>query len=255
MKLLKQRIISLFYFAQRFDPLKNIKNSENYLSYNFLYGLLPSYLPASVRKATGELRQRNYLDRIVREKKIFWRLTSLGEKQFREIFQNYFFQKRSRQRWLLAIIRQNKEARIIRENLKKCGFAKLRESVYLACANKDLLTRFIGLEGKVIFIWSATLDFIDEGQLVNKLWNIDKYYSQYNDFSIRLRRMIGKINEHNKLSNQEIMQISALSYRFFIILKKTIGLSKNLLPNDWPLPKASRLFGKLLQIYAEENKF
>ena len=49
------------------------------------------------------------------------------------------------------------------------------------------------------------------------------------------------------LKDKEIKQVSSVSDKMFILIRNTIGLPKNLLPNDWPLPEAAGLFSKIIK--------
>jgi len=249
MKLIKQKILFLLFFY-KYQP--GIFRETNYLSYNFLYGLLGNYLPSSIRKATGELVQSGNLEKIVRNRKTFLRITSIGQDQLKRKFINFFSQSLVKRDWCLAILAglpRGKAGtdRPLRLSLKNRGFCKYQDGVYLMPAKAEDKKNFKDLTGKVMLVFSKRLDFVDERQLVGRFWQVDDHFAQIQKFINREAEVLAKIEPKKILTKQEKKSISLLSEKFFILIKNTIGLPKNLLPADWPLGQACSILANILQ--------
>lgn len=246
MKTLKQKIIFLLYFYQSYTPAQTFKKEVKHLSYNFFYWLLSDFGQASVRKAVGELARTGLVEKIIRNNQAFFRLTVLGDKQFKKIFADFIYQNSQKKGFFLAITRGSKirQTRIFLENL---GFKCLKRGIYLRPAPREFEKSLEPLLGKAFFIFTAKLELTDEKSLTAELWKLDKYYKQGADFVTQAKKLLTKLDSKKRLSKKEIKSIFAISDKFFILIKNTIGLPKNLLPNDWPLPRASNLFSQVLK--------
>jgi DNA-binding transcriptional regulator PaaX len=247
MKILKQKILFLLFFSQRYTPAKSFRKEGKYLSYNFLYNFLPCFLPTSIRKATTELVEQGAIEKIIRNRQALFRITQYGEKQCRKYLVNFFKQNLVQREWFLAISKECRNPRQVRHKLQNLGFVKLARGVWIKPGRKEFTRELEDLTGKAFFLSTQRLEFVDERQLVGSLWGLDKYFKKTNDFISRSKKLLKTVSDRNVLTSKEKKTISALFESFFIIIKNTIGLPKNLLPNDWPLPEAATIFTKILK--------
>jgi len=248
MKLLKQKILFFLYFRQAYVVPGSFNKDERYLSYNYLYSLISGFMEASVRKAVLELAASGAINKMVRSRKTLFRITVFGRKQVRRIFDNYFCQNRSSKGWFLAVIIGKDDVRKIRLDLEGLGFVCLKRGVYIKPAKKEFEISLEHLLGKAFFVFAKKLELADEKNLTSKLWHLDKYYGNYSKFVTRARGLLEKIEVKKELSFKEKKLVSALCDDFFVIISDTINLPKNLLPDDWPLPKAAQTVNELLKL-------
>ncbi len=257
-RLLKQKILFLLYFSQRYGRLGNTLKEEDYLSYNFLYCCLPTFKTASIRKAVLALVEEGELDKINRNHQSYFRLTLNAFKRIKNLFPGFFYQNKQKHGWFLAVLKEklkaNKEVRELRENLKNLGFTRLNRGVYLLPAERDFQHQLEGFLNQIFIIFSPKLEFIDEKQLAGRLWPLAKEYRELQQFIKSSRKLLRKMAIQKRLSKKTIKSISALSEKFFIIIKNTIRLPKNLLPADWPLPQAAQNFSQLLKLLRGKEK-
>jgi len=248
MKLLKQKILFFLYFRQAYIAPGSFDKDERYLSYNYLYFLIFGFKEASVRKAVLELVASGAINKMVRNRKTYLRITVFGRKQVKKIFDNYFCQNRSSRGWFLAVISGKDEARKIRLDLVGLGFVCLKRGVYIRPAKKEFETFLEYLMGKAFFVFAKKLELVDEKNLTGRLWQLDKYYGRYSKFVTRAGGLLKRVEVKKELLFKEKRQVSALCDDFFIIIRDTVNLPKNLLPDDWPLPKAAQIVNELLKL-------
>lgn len=247
MKHLKQKILFLLYFRQTTSSQHNLKNEDTYVSYNFLYKLVSGVTDAAVRKAIGELCDKGDVDKIIRNNQSYFRLTLLGAKETKKLFPNFFYQAQSRKGWYLAIIKSGKKARQTRIDLENIGFAGICRGVYICPVGANMESKISGMTSDAYFFGCPKLNHIDEKSLVGKLYNLDKFVSNTQAVIKQTNQLLAKIEDKITLENKEIKQISSMAENMFILIKNTIGLPKNLLPADWPLPRAAWLFSKVIK--------
>ena len=248
MKLLKQKILFFLYFRQAYVAPGSFGKDEGYLSYNYLYSLISGFMDASVRKAVLELVASGAINKMVRNRKTLLRITVFGRKQAKSIFDNYFCQNRSSRGWFLAVIIGKDDVRKIRLDLEGLGFVCLKRGVYIKPAKKEFEISLEHLMGKAFFVFAKKLELADEKNLTGRLWHLDRYYGRYSKFVTRASGLLKRVEVKKKLLFKEKKLISALCDDFFIIIRETINLPKNLLPDDWPLPKAAQTVNELLKL-------
>ena len=248
MKLLKQKILFFLYFRQAYIAPGSFDKDERYLSYNYLYSLISGFKEASVRKAVLELADSGAISKIARNRKTLLRITVFGRKQVKRIFDNYFCQNRSSRGWFLAVIIEKDNVRKIRLDLEKFGFICLKRGVYIKPAKKEFEVSLEYLLGKAFFVFTKKLELADEKNLTGRLWQLDKYYGSYSKFVTRARGLLERLGVKKELSFKEKKLVSVLCDDFFVIISETINLPKNLLPDDWPLPKAVQAINELLKL-------
>lgn len=248
MKLLKQKILFFLYFRQAYIAPGSFNREEGYLSYSYLYFLTAGFRQASVRKAIGELADSGAVNKIIRNRRTLFRITVFGRRQIKRIFDNYFCQNRSSRGWFLAVIIGEEDVRKTRLDLERLGFVCLKRGVYIKPAKKEFEISLEYLLGKAFFIFTKKLELADEKNLTGRLWQLDKYYGSYSKFVTRAGGLLERVGVKKELSFKEKKLISALCDDFFVIISNTISLPKNLLPDDWPLPKAAQAINELLKL-------
>jgi len=247
MKLLKQKILFLLYFRQTTSSQHNLKNEDTYISYNFLYKLILGVTDAAVRKAIGELCEKGDVDKITRNNQSYFRLTLLGAKQTKKLFTNFFYQAKPKKGWYLAVIKSGKKSRQTRIDLENIGFASICRGVYICPAGEKLEAKISQLTANAYFFGCPKLSHIDEKSCVGKLYKLDKFVADTQAVIRQINQLLTKIEDKISLKDKQIKQVSSVSDKMFILIRNTIGLPKNLLPNDWPLPEAAGLFSKIIK--------
>ncbi len=256
MKLLKRLI--LFSLACELDFLNKSEGFE-YKQYIFFYKHLSSYGQSSIRDAVLQLVKSGEIDKIVRNKTPFFRLTSQGRERLLTFFPMSLGQRKVWDRvWRIAILNSDlqsekisQKVRKLRRGLRSLGFKKLSRGVYISpLPINDKLREFL-LEEKltalVTVIESRNLLIGDDKQLAYHIWQLDKLEKKYNDLVKTIENFLGQIKKTKKRTGLNNKKLSLIINNFFNILEGDPGLPKKLLLDDWPADKAKEKFLFLME--------
>ena len=252
MKLLKRKII--FCLASEIDFFK-LNEGFAYYPYSFLYPRLFQFKKSSVRDAILQLVRSGEVDKIIRNNVPFFRLTSRGREKLLSFFPQSLGQKKVWDRiWRLVIInskfKKQKEKlgklRKLRLALKSLGFKKLNRGVYLTPLpiSAQLKHLLLGedFSAKIAVIESRRLLLGDDEQLAKEIWSLDQVLVNYQNLITRQKKLLRKLKDKKRLTNQEEKQFFLILNDYFSLLEKDPGLPKKLLPPDWPQEKCSQVF-------------
>jgi len=256
MKLLKKKL--LFALGSEIDFLiKEVK--FEYKSYRYLYFRLSGFAKASVREAALELYNQGLIDKITREEKVYYRLTTLGKDKLLEGLGGF---KSAVGRWdglwRLVVATEVKEAsRELKKALNRLGYKRLIRSVYLSPFNNNQAVKQLFLDkkwlGKVQVFEMKKLIVGDGQQLVRKLWHLEKRNDQYREFITNCHRVL-KWRQNNFVALQQSKGgFKSVFDQYFSLLIREEGLPKQLLPTDWAAEEAKYKFLRVAEMAKTAN--
>jgi len=255
MKLLKRLI--LFSLACELDFF--IKNEGfEYKQYIYFYKRLSFYNQSSIRDAVLQLVTSGEVDKIVRNKTPFFRLTSQGRERLLTFFPINTGQKKVWDRvWRIAILNsgsqseKTKKIRRLRAGLRDIGFKKLSRGVYISpLPINDKLREFL-LEGKltalITVIESRNLLIGDDKQLAYHIWQLDRLEKKYNDLVNIIESFLLETKKIETQTGLDNKKLTLITNNFFKILEEDPGLPKKILPADWPAERVKEKFLFLME--------
>lgn len=269
MKILKQKILFIlactkdFFYHQRFG----------YFPYCYLYDRLPVFQRSSVRDACLQLVETGELDRIVKNRQTFFRLTAQGRSQL----MGFFPQLRATSKkwdvvWRIVTITPSlpkkngaKAQRLqmigLRSKIKELGMQKLVRGTYISpLAIGDQLKEYIVSHklGRQVVVWETSKLLVGDSAVFGRnLWGLEKLERQYQLFIRQSRDFNEKIKQQKEISDFTYSQYYRLLTDFFELLKEDPGLPGKAIGFKWPLNTARESFLVLSRelIRLEKNRF
>lgn len=237
MKILKKKILLGLSFPNDFIETGS---GFEYKAYIFLYFLLPDFRQGSIRDAIGQLKNSGEVDKIVRNKTSYFRLTGAGRERLLSLFK--VSNRVWKGKWRVVIGVPGK----LRLKIEKMGFKKFSQGVFISTNPKLEEVKKILLEnnllGKVAFFETKNLISIDNRSLAKRLWTLDEVGEEYRHFINQCKNLLNKINKHKRLENRDKTLVVDIFNNYFSLLSKDPGLPKRVLPNDWPADPARKSF-------------
>jgi len=266
-KKLKRKI--LFCLASEVDFFKKGEDFA-YYPYSFLYTRLSIYQKSSVRDSTLQLVRAREVDRISRNRKAFFRLTSQGRSRLLSFFPISLGQSRVWDRiWRIAVIsspdvnstpglkdpRVN-ELRTLRRKLRELGFKQFSRGVYLNPLPVSMRLKTLLLEenfsAKIAVIESRRLVLGDNKQLAKMIWPLDELLIDYQNLITKINRLLKRFKKKKRLLKKDKIAFPSILDSFFSLLEKDPGLPKKLLPPDWPFDSVKERFFRLAKLIEKQ---
>lgn len=248
-KLLRARDILLLTLAGIGDTVQEIRDPMQIMSksYERMYGFIPSrykrhnFLQVVIRGfKTGDI------EKIIKNDKIYLRLTSTGQKRLYRDFPILNLVKKWDRRWLIVVFDISEKSKSIRNNfrnkLKNLGFGMLQESVWISplSIGEDMreLINSIGLSEYVFAMEISGFVLGDPKQLVQRVWNLDRLEKQY----LNIEEKIKNLNQLIKKENDRIIKSEAKfgKDKLYDLLRKKREMARSnleFLVNFPPLPR------------------
>ena len=243
----------LFSLANGVDFL-GPKEASNYMTYKQLYWRLNDYRRVSVRGAINGLIVSGFVDRIVRGRFSFFRLTKNGRMQLAAMIPIALQgEKQWDLTWRVAIVGRGMmklaQQRKLRNQFNNLGFAKLEKGIYVTpfSVGKEVKKRLIDM-GLLSFVrLMETKRFLvgDDQSFASEVWSLDTIYNKYNLLIRRGERVLYRARRLKRLTNQVKIEYRQLLFSWFEAVFLDPGLPKRLLPSDWPRLEAQKLMDKL----------
>ena len=200
-KLLKPKDILLLGLAGIGDIMEETKDPLYLLSsaYENMYGFVPRrYARNNFLKMVGRGLKTGDIERLVKNEKVYLRLTSAGHDKVKRDFPIASLTKEWNKRWVIVIFDIEEKSRVIRDSLRtklrNIGFGMLQESVWITPLpiGEDMreLIDSLGLSANVFVMEVSHLIFGDPKELARKVWNLDKLEDEY----IGIKKEIEKVN-------------------------------------------------------------
>jgi phenylacetic acid degradation operon negative regulatory protein len=201
-KLLKPKDILLLGLAGIGDIMEETKDPLHLVSsaYENMYGFVPRrYARNNFLKMVGRGLKTGDIERVVKNEKVYLRLTSAGHKKVKRDFPIASLTKEWNKRWVIVIFDIEEKSRVIRDSLRtklrNIGFGMLQESVWITPLpiEEDMreLIDSLGLSVNVFVMEVSHLIFGDPKELARKVWNLDKLEGEY----IGIKKETEKVNQ------------------------------------------------------------
>jgi phenylacetic acid degradation operon negative regulatory protein len=167
-------------------------------------------------------------------------LTKEGKQRLESFLPHYFGKREWDGNWYLAsydIAERRRIVRnILRDNLKRLGFAKLHASLWISPFNFlgeiEKIIKDYDLSPFVILAVSNKLGREESKYLANRVWKLDKINERY-------KKLLEKAKDTN---------LKDLIFEYLSILEDDPQLPKELLPEDWLGEEAHLVFKNLFPL-------
>lgn len=246
MKQLKRRI--LFLLAAEKDWIYH--RQFGYYTYRFLYDSLSEYTPSSVRDACLQMSATGLLDRIVRNSRTHFRLSSQGREALLSFLSPYRMAGGQNQvLWRVAVVgcdRRNTrgsgstatERLTVHRKLIGFGFRRYQKGVYLSpfARSAGLVEDWVRQKGygRLLTVWEAGKLLVgDEVILARQLWCLDQIHEEYAKFITRVRELLTATRNQKTLTVQQKKHYRQCLQTLYCLLVKDPGLPRRLLPGGW----------------------
>lgn len=256
MKLLKTKL--LFALASEVDFLKKSEGYEH-KGYKFLYFRLSEFEKGSIRDAAVRLSREGLVDKITRNRQVYFRLTGAGRDKLLEKLDIYRGQRQVWDRiWRIVVLKDVEgKSRALQIKLSELGYKRVSRGVYVTPLRVSDGTKKLFLEkqwlGKAQVIESRRLIVGDDLQMARSLWHLEKVGGEYADFVTKSERLLKFSRRNIMLLQQSKGGFKKIFNLYFSLLMGDPGLPKKLLPVDWPAEKAGELFARLALLAKTAN--
>lgn len=252
-KLLRIQDRILLGIAFAFDVLDEARLVGGVLPqmYRNLYGWVPpKYQRANLYSAVSYNLKTGLIEKVVKEGKPFFRLTSQGAKKLVRDFPLFRFQdKKWDGFWTVVFFDIREIERIVRDllrrDLKTLTFAMAQRSVYVTphniASDFEEYLKFTGLFLKVLVFRSKRIFGRDEKAWAARLWKLDKLNRFYKSILTDWEKVKKKEKEEKR------KRIRLLKNKFLQAVTIDPCLPRALLPQDWAGFKARTLIIYLSQ--------
>lgn len=183
-----------------------------------------------------------------------WELTKEGWKRLKSVLPEYKKPSEWDGKWYIITFDIPEAYRIkrnaFREKLKKLGFGRLQNSVWISplncIANVESLVKFRKMEYWVIPSVTDKLGRETSEELAERVWPIERVNERYKNFISRCRMLFRKEKGH------KISKFGLLT-EYLNILKEDPQLPEDLLPGDWKGVKAHKFYQKIFRQSKKEQ--
>lgn len=243
MKSLKKKLLFALFADQPGQEFE-------YHGYSYLYFRAAGFGRGSVRSAVNQLSAAGLVDKLSRNRRVLFRLTGAG----REVLLKNTGSKAPAgvwdRRWRLVIVNQiGRDLRPLQRQLSLLGYRRLSRGAYLAAANINRETRGILAQNRwlnqAVLIESRAVVSADAQILARNLWPLEEISKKYDDFITLADRLLKLSRPNLVLLNQAKFGFKAVFDAYFQLFSQDPGLSKVLLPPDWPAEAARNLYFRL----------
>lgn len=247
MKLLKKKLLFSLFCHQ---PGQDFE----YHDYHYLYFRTSEFDRGSVRDAVNELVTERAVDKVTRNRRSWFRLTSVGSEILLKNLRPQARQERWDRRWRIAII-TNKigtALRPLQRHLNQLGYRRLSRGVYLSAGNVSGQTREVLIKNhwlnQAVVIESRSLVGSDDQILTRNLWRLEALANEYDQFITLAQRLLSSSRRNLVLLQQAKFGFKAVFDAYFKLQGLDTGLPKALLPPNWRSEEAKGLFFRLVEL-------
>ena len=246
MKYLKKKLL--------FSLLADQPGQEfEYHDYHYLYYRTSEFNPGSVRDAVNELVIEAAIDRLTRNRRAFFRLTSAGREILLKNLHPEARQGQWDRRWRIVIINKIGVAlRPLQRELDRLGYRRLSRGVYLSAANVSVQTREILMKNRWLnqaaVIESRGIVGSDDQILARNLWRLEAIGEEYDQFITLAQRLLSSSRRNLVLLQQAKFGFKSVFDAYLKLVCLDPGLPKALLPPNWRGEEAKNLFFRLVAL-------
>ncbi len=200
---------------------------------------LGGYNPDALSSTFYKLRAKGWLDPN-------WELTKEGWKRLKSVIPEYKKPAEWDGKWYIVTFDIPESYRMkrnaFREKLKKLGFGRLQDSVWISpldyLANVESLVKFHKMEYWVIPSVTDKLGRDTSEEIAEQVWPLERINERYKNF-ISLCKKFSRKEKGYKFDKFRI------KIEYLRILKEDPQLPEDLLPGDWKGKKAYKLYRKI----------
>ncbi|WP_162301560.1 PaaX family transcriptional regulator C-terminal domain-containing protein [Nesterenkonia muleiensis] len=213
----------------------------------------------SCRSALSRLVRAGYLDRVTRGRTTAYQLSLHGEslvREGRERIVKFGTPKVWDGRWSLVVfsVAENKRhvRHVVRTRLRELGFAPFFDGTWIA-ANSDIeeVTRNLNeIEHAEIAIFDGELknSYISILEKARKNWKLDNVSDRYIEFIDAFTPIFEKLKSNKILPEEAFVTRTRLMDEWRVFPRIDPELPDEIVPVDWPRPRARRLFDQLYEM-------
>ncbi len=145
------------------------------------------------------------------------------------------------------------------QSLEQLGYGSLNKGHWIS--PYDFSADVIGLAHKYflsdeIFIFHGSMQNKNPENVASEVWPVQELANKFKDYANKLNLSAGKLNTDPVVSGQVLTFLYNYGLELFAIIQDDPQLPLELLPVDWPGPKAARAFWEIReQVLPEANRF
>lgn len=251
-KLLRSRDILFLILAGIGDIAEEARDPMNLASFAYknMYGFIPRrYSRNNFLQAVDRSLKTGDIEKIVKDDKIYLRLTPVGKTKVYRDFPILSLTKKWNKHWVIVIFDIEEKSKAVRERLrnklKSLGFGMLQKSIWITplAIGEDMkeVIESIGLSKDAYVLEVAGFLFGDPKELVRRIWNLENLEEIY----VGLRNRVDNVNQllkkfSDRANKREAkLRKSRKSYEYDLARKKReeMGAYLEFVVNFPPLPK------------------
>lgn len=218
-KLLRVRDVLLLTLAGIGDLAQEVKDPMQIMgkSYEAMYGFIPRrYKRNNFLQTVGRSFNTGDIEKIVKNDKIYLRLTSSGRERLHRDFPILNLTQKWDKRWLIVSFDISEKSKSVRNNLrgklKSLGLGMLQESVWISplSIGQDMreFVGSIGLSGQVFVMEVSGFMLGDPKQLVSNIWKLDKLEKDFLSIKTKIDNLNQLIeNESDRIKKNEAKRV------------------------------------------------
>lgn len=207
----------------------------------------PGYKSKNYYETIWRMLRTGNIERIIRNNKPYFRLTSEGKEKIIRDFPLLKWQnKRWDGRWRIVIFdieEKNRKSRaVLRRKLLDLGFGKLQRSIYISPYDigedmKEFLESRNYFSDEVLVLEARQKLIGDPKEIADQVWKLTKLEERYLNLEIEIDKMLDKPTSEEK--------IKKIHEAYLGVVTDDPLLPKELLPVDWPAERICRKLSKL----------
>jgi phenylacetic acid degradation operon negative regulatory protein len=251
MKALKRRL--LFTLGHTGEVLLG-KSDYVYFSLPELYWRMAPYAPVSVRQALGDLLGKKMANRVDRDGRVYYRLTSVGREYLFDFCNVPSSPMRVWDRgWRMVVVDdgvlKQGQVRWLRRQLRGLGFKPLSRGVWVTPQDVSYQIKKVLVKTKIAggVVVLVTRRFIvgDDKAFAERVWSLEEMNNSYLEFVKQAEGLLRTVRGAKSLDDQLKRQFLLVFDRWYELLPLEPRLPKALLPGEWQFGEAGGVFGKL----------
>lgn len=203
-KLLRQKDIFLLTLAGIGDAVEEIRDPLYLMSaaYENMYGFVPKqYRRHNFSLLVGRSFKTGYIERVIKNKKAYLRLTSAGKELMQREFPIMSLTKQWNKKWIIVIFdieeTSRKQRNMLRNMLKNIGFGMLQQSVWITPLpiGEDIkeLIFHQGFSDSAFVLEISHVLLGNPKKLAGRVWDLDRLEEEYLNLKKEKDRLINSI--------------------------------------------------------------
>ena len=268
-KQLRTKDILLLGLSGLLDLWEDVADAGGLMSFSYqqVYGFVPrKYRKHNFRHLVWRSLKTGEIEKIVKDEKVYLRLTSGGKEKIKRDFPLLSFQKKRWDgKWRMVFYDiaevSRKSRNMLRWKLRELGFGMVQRSVWISPHDLALDFReFViskGLKERVFVLETPHFLAGDPKNLVQAVWKIDKLNKEYRKIYKEIescRQYLSLINDRRSKREAKSTKIMRARHkkrarrvrrRYLQVLLSDPFFPRQLLPDDWMGERVKREIKKL----------